>query len=154
TDEPTFSLQTNGDHHLFLFSTVIETRKGEGRRSGNFIIIDEKLIILTIISADLRREKTSQDNAPISPATLQHSLLYPNPNTGIAYLEYEVQSADFVQIELINQEGKVIRELQANTWQLIGMYQLRIDSNGLPPGTYYCRIKTPQTIIDKTMIKQ
>ncbi|MGH1337211.1 MAG: T9SS type A sorting domain-containing protein [Aureispira sp.] len=65
-------------------------------------------------------------------------LFYPNPTTGVVYYQYESQSIETLQLEVLDVLGKRARmqELQGTT----GINNIPVDLEGLPAGTYMIRV--------------
>ena len=87
---------------------------------------------------------------------LSDFLVYPNPTEGSISLQYQVQQAGNVIIELRDINGKLIKTLSQKQ-QAIGNYTItwnRADDNGnyINSGVYLCRIIICNTDISKKII--
>ncbi|GAB4406474.1 MAG: hypothetical protein OHK0053_32700 [Microscillaceae bacterium] len=69
-------------------------------------------------------------------------LVYPNPANQQHTLRYEVPQAGKVQIQLLDDRGKVLRVL-VNEKQAAGSYSQLVDTRDLAPGRYFYQIQTP-----------
>ncbi|QJW90785.1 T9SS type A sorting domain-containing protein [Spirosoma taeanense] len=79
--------------------------------------------------------------------------VYPNPTTGDISVDWSAPTRQTVDLQLINAEGKVIRQI---TRQATGQPQtelLRIGNQ--PDGTYYLRLSTPKNgVVAQKIVKE
>ncbi|NJO87329.1 MAG: T9SS type A sorting domain-containing protein, partial [Lewinella sp.] len=68
---------------------------------------------------------------------------YPNPSSGLSHLNYAVNQNSRVNIQLVNAQGQVLRQLQ-DAQVAAGLYTLETDVRELPKGLYYYRLTTAQ----------
>ncbi|MBZ0098277.1 MAG: T9SS type A sorting domain-containing protein, partial [Taibaiella sp.] len=76
-------------------------------------------------------------------STFNHLSLYPNPARDAAYIEYYLYDPHIVSVTLFNTMGQDISYAidKYDKDQSPGNYKIRINTLGLPPGVYYCRIR-------------
>lgn len=74
---------------------------------------------------------------------------YPNPFSSEAVIHYCINEQAQVHIEILDIAGRKLTDL-VNTFHLPGSYQVKLASQGLAPGEYYCRI----TAGGKTALKK
>ena len=77
--------------------------------------------------------------------------IYPNPANGFAKLDFKVNTAETVTIELFDMDGKKTAVL-LNDYLVNGSYSLDINTSIIEQGTYICIIKTPESVITKRLI--
>lgn len=65
---------------------------------------------------------------------------YPNPFSGASKISFSVTSPGMVSIKVFNSEGKEVRTL-VNEKMNPGKYTINFEADGLPFGSYYCRMK-------------
>ncbi|MGV3540500.1 MAG: T9SS type A sorting domain-containing protein [Rufibacter sp.] len=69
-------------------------------------------------------------------------LISPNPVTDVATLSYSVPKEGTVRIELVNQQGKVLKQV-LDSDQPVGRHQQPVEVTDLNSGVYYYRITSP-----------
>lgn len=146
---PEFTLtHSPTDHYLFLFSTTSTNRSQQLQKSGNYIIIDEKLIIITYPPDDynLFKKALTDNTAKDALPTLSELRISPNPSSHLTYLEYELTSPQEVSIQIIDAWGRLRQSLQNAIPQAAGRYRLQISAEEWSAGNYYCRIQTDREI--------
>ena len=78
--------------------------------------------------------------------------LYPNPFRDHNTLHYSLAQTSTVQIELLNQEGKLLRELLQEQLKP-GIYSLKVEGQDLPPGIYHYRIKVDNQVYSARIMR-
>jgi hypothetical protein len=68
------------------------------------------------------------------------ALAITNPVRGSGTLSFELRNAGPVTVRLFDPSGRLAQTLRRSPWDEPGQRQLRIDSQGLPPGIYLYRI--------------
>jgi hypothetical protein len=79
--------------------------------------------------------------------------IFPNPAAGRQTVSFSTSSAGPVKVELLNQQGEVLRELANGTFEA-GGHELEADAAGLRPGVYFYRITTAQGSTTQRWVKQ
>ncbi len=77
--------------------------------------------------------------------------IYPNPTSNNLTMEYLLQKADNVKINLMNIAGKIIYSEQVNA--LAGKNKMTIFTTQVPAGIYYLQIITNENIVTKKFVK-
>lgn len=77
----------------------------------------------------------------------------PNPNSGVAKIEFSVVEIENTRIYLVDMNAKLVKEI-INQPLSRGDYSLDIDLNELPSGKYYCIMETPTRRFTQTLIIQ
>jgi hypothetical protein len=82
--------------------------------------------------------------------------IFPNPFRSVVTIRYDLRSADKVQIDILDLQGRIVRNWPL-AQQKAGPHEIQWqagDANGraVPSGTYICRIKTSSGIISKMMV--
>ncbi len=70
------------------------------------------------------------------------ALIFPNPSQNTNTLKFDVQQAGYVQINLINAQGKIVKTI-LNESKSEGTHSLKTDLQNLKTGVYYYQITTP-----------
>jgi hypothetical protein len=65
---------------------------------------------------------------------------FPNPFNPATTIRYELPTASFVTLDVLNILGQVVATLVSDR-QGLGTYDVRFDGSGLPSGVYICRIR-------------
>lgn len=84
--------------------------------------------------------------------------IYPNPFKGVVRIRYELPVADKVSIDIIDMQGRNIRNW-SQTQKPAGAHELlwQTSDNGsqvIPSGTYICRITTTKGSVSKMMVME
>jgi hypothetical protein len=79
-------------------------------------------------------------------------VVWPNPATRFTNLEYRLDYASQVRIELLDITGRVVRDVFTGDVQAGELKRATTDTRHLPPGTYLYRILTDQEVIMKKSI--
>ncbi len=66
--------------------------------------------------------------------------IFPNPITDQSYIQFELEQNEHLSLDLLNQEGKLVRHLLSGT-QSQGQHKVLFAGHGLPNGVYFCRLK-------------
>lgn len=90
---------------------------------------------------------TGIDRLPKPDATIK---LYPNPASGMAYIDLGLKSADKVSVTILSIEGKVISSREYGV--LSGMARLSIKTSNFAKGLYMVRIEIGNTQAVKKLI--
>ena len=81
--------------------------------------------------------------------------LYPNPVSDVATLQFELTEDRNINIQLVNNLGQQVQILENGTAYPSGVHTLRIDTNQLSKGIYYCQIQANEiTQILKFVVTQ
>ena len=82
----------------------------------------------------------------------QNLSVYPNPFTGETTFFYTLTEPAQVILQIYNAYGKLI-DTPVNAYQQSGNQEVTWNAENLPPGVYYCRLKTGNQLISKKIIK-
>jgi CubicO group peptidase (beta-lactamase class C family) len=78
--------------------------------------------------------------------------VYPNPFSGSITLEYELEHDATVNLSVYTQLGQQIKTL-VNEFQPNGEQKVQWNASGMPPGVYYCLLKTDNQVVTRKIIK-
>ena len=86
--------------------------------------------------------------APVDTTTSANDVLsedfqltvYPNPVSAQSYIQFELKKSELVHLDILNQQGKVVRTL-LNGLQSQGVHKVLFAGHDLPQGAYYCQLK-------------
>ena len=76
---------------------------------------------------------------------------YPNPFNPLTRINYELQIANYVFLNVYDINGKLVKEL-INEKQSAGNYSIDFDGSGLPSGTYIYRLQAGEFSETKKMV--
>jgi hypothetical protein len=76
---------------------------------------------------------------------------FPNPTNDQTVVEYSLETASSVTIELIDLNGRTVLLIDEGH-KIPGNYSCIINTNGLKQGTYFYTLKTEQTSLTKKMV--
>ncbi len=82
------------------------------------------------------------EEQPSSAAVLGN---YPNPFQASTTITYEVRTLTDIQLAIWDLSGQPV-QLLVERQQNSGVYQARFDADGLPSGTYFVRLRTPEGV--------
>jgi hypothetical protein len=111
-----------------------------------------------IIPVDLEVEQYVDLPDPNAASKERLVSVYPNPFNGHIDIEVQMQSADKIQIEIIDLQGRTIRilengHLNAGTHIIHWEGQTK-KGDDVPPGVYFCRYSDSKTMVFKKIIKR
>lgn len=66
----------------------------------------------------------------------------PNPAVQVTNIEYSLPTSDLVTIELLDQSGRVVKNVLTNTSQAAGTHKMQIDVSGVQAGLYILSVRT------------
>jgi len=75
--------------------------------------------------------------------------IYPNPFADYFEVEYKMDTAEELQLSLFNILGKEVLTKKA---QIPGQYKMRINTNELAPGIYFCKTKIGSQVLTQKVI--
>lgn len=97
--------------------------------------------------------ETIQVLTDIPEFSLSNNLqVYPNPFSGFVNLRFETIDQGIVICDLLNISGKKVKSF-VNEIKNNGIHNMEINLNDVPPGIYFCLLKTPQYTETKKIIK-
>lgn len=76
---------------------------------------------------------------------------FPNPAAHSATINYALKKAMTVQLELYNQLGERVAEMERG-YESAGLHSAHFDMSGLTPGTYYVRLSTSGGAMTKPLL--
>ena len=79
--------------------------------------------------------------------------VYPNPFNNETNITYIVSENGHLEIEFFNLSGKCIKSVYFKN-QVPGRYEYRWDTEELPAGIYYVRVRQGDMILTRKLIKQ
>ena len=85
------------------------------------------------------------------PESFNMSQNYPNPFNPSTKINYELQIANYVTLNIYDINGKLVKEL-VNEKQSAGSYSIDFDGSGLPSGTYIYRLQAGDYSETKKMV--
>jgi len=90
-------------------------------------------------------------NQPILPMVVELYQNYPNPFNPATTIQYQLNSAARVVLEVYNSLGQKVNTLVSEP-QPTGIYQIHFDGSNLPSGIYYYRIEADGYAQQKKML--
>jgi hypothetical protein len=83
---------------------------------------------------------------------LSMSELFPNPTTGKAAINYNIENASVVTIKIVDVTGKVVYSSNEGM-QTTGSHKVNIDASAFTNGVYYVTVSSNDSQVTKKMIK-
>ena len=74
------------------------------------------------------------------------AIIYPNPVSSTATIEFELDSSELTTIVIYNISGREVRRISNNEFRLSGKNTAEINVNGLSAGTYICSVRTSKEV--------
>jgi hypothetical protein len=90
------------------------------------------------------------NRSPLLPEVLSVS---PNPFTGLISISFELPKRSMVQLEVYNSSGQLISTL-VNEIRQQGAHEVSFEGAQLPPGVYFCALKTSEGVKMGKMVKR
>lgn len=84
-----------------------------------------------------RPDATEKSTPKVDPFSL-----FPNPVFNRATVSYNLQQEGEVVIQILDVNGRVVKMLENQIAQTSGNHQVQLNTNGMEPGTYFCRLQT------------
>jgi len=134
-------LQTIATHHISLEQATHRSKHHRRNAVSRFFRPAAFLLL----------DPTAQ--TPTPPAAMG-TRVYPNPTATATQLDYEVQKAGAVTVELLDGRGNTLRTVQTESKQEKGPHSLAIDVADLPVGTYFFKITTRTGAETKRFVKE
>ncbi len=103
-------------------------------------------------SAVTMAESTTSSNVTETGSGI-HLMIYPNPISSIARIQYSVPEAGKVRLEIYDINGRELAAL-VNEWKQKGTFTTEVDVSKLAGGAYYCRLHTGFLVKTKRIIVQ
>lgn len=108
-------------------------------------------LILGINGRNLILYHSRFENTPVQEIPEPENILYPNPTTGSAILNFNNPISEHTNIILIDLSGNLIQEIN-DKFLKQGEQSFQIDVNDLPNGTYYILIQNSQLNLSYKLI--
>ena len=132
---------TGNDYYFILVDIPGLDTNGTYRRVINMGNLSYTGLDFTVDSARINPVPNTVGINDLDEA-LKSVNLYPNPASQRATLEYSLQQAAMVSIELTDVLGKTMRMVSGNLLREAGPQKTLISLNDLEPGMYFIRLKT------------
>ncbi len=89
----------------------------------------------------IRKQAAASDLASSTNAMQLDAKVFPNPTTGRAILEIEINQQDQLRIGIFNASGKLIGEIDHLAITGAGIHQYELPLETQPAGIYFCRVQ-------------
>jgi hypothetical protein len=154
---------SNPDTNLFFdLASVIDAEEGktvvtesDGFSVGMMVVDPAPArVIDSLLSPALPVIETreTEKEIPVKNAPPNVINCFPNPSAGIMTIQYTVLERNSVRAELINLDGKRIKELFFIPDHYTGLYNTFIDLTELPSGIYFVRVSIGEQIFSTRVI--
>ncbi len=91
------------------------------------------------------------DYSDILPTEFHLFQNYPNPFNNITSISYQLSEDSFVELNVYNISGQIIRRL-IQKFQQAGLYQIKFEADALPSGLYFYQIRADHQSNAKRML--
>ncbi len=121
---------------------------------GFQLLFATPLTELQMAKIGMDTNKVVMDIQPVNnevPSNYSLSQNYPNPFNPSTMIKYSVPTAGFVEINLYDALGKLVKQLVGEQHQA-GNYQIEFNATGLTSGVYFYQIKTSNFTATKKLI--
>lgn len=75
--------------------------------------------------------------------------IYPNPSTGVVYIELDPNTSGIEKIEIIDLNGRIVEHVYNENRQNNHIFSW---NSNVKPGVYYCRVTTAKSTVSKPII--
>ncbi len=106
---------------------------GNGKNTGDDVYVVETTMPIQV----------SLEEEPL-PASFTLQQAYPNPFRNRTTISYSMQQPEPVRVALYDALGRIVKSIDEGM-RPAGTYELLIDANDLPAGTYFYEVQTPTT---------
>lgn len=79
--------------------------------------------------------------------------VYPNPTSGKATIDYSIENASSVNVQIVDVTGKMVYTANEGT-QIAGAHAVSFDATALTNGVYYVTIATEESTVTRKFIKK
>ncbi len=108
------------------------------------LMIDDNIAIITGDGGKIYRTINGGNFSSVAQHTIDfHVQTFPNPNTGIVTIQYQLPSPQAVAFSFYNIQGVTVGDMNLGL-QEIGTHQTIFDGSNLANGMYYFHLTTPQ----------
>ncbi len=76
---------------------------------------------------------------------------YPNPSSGNTVISYHLAEPGHINLEIFDVLGRRVNTL-INEFQSLGLHRIEWRGDNLPPGIYFCRLKTPNQTLSRIIV--
>ncbi len=138
-------LQSGSSETLF---TVSNAAIGSGR----YLMVDDVMLLLNRkLSPDVVLGLRGAEGLEPIPEVASLTQNYPNPFNGVTTLRYSLPASMEMSLEVYDSLGRRIWVI-AEGRQGAGTYAAHFDSNALPSGVYFARLRTPGATVTQKMV--
>ncbi len=109
---------------------------------------------LTIVHKRPAISKRPQINKQQLRQAAMNVTIAPNPLRQQTQIQYNLPNATDLSIQLMDLNGKLIREVLPATYQEMGVHQLTLNATPFPTGIYLLHLQTKETVITKKLVIQ
>jgi len=131
---PTFTCNTSMATSASI-SSICNTTDYKNRTSQYLRVLPSEDDIILTDNTDIKEFESRGNN--------ESFLIFPNPPTdGVTEFKFDVLSEGYVDIEIIDESGIIVKTISNSEWYNSGSYGIIQDISDLSPGTYLCKIYT------------
>ena len=140
------------DHFSYLVNTTDDDNSSViwgdfGSNPGNSWFVNGKQILTRLSFDETLGIETIESNS------ISASNLFPNPTTGSTAVNYTLDNASEVSINVVDVAGKVVYSSTEGT-QVAGKHTSTIDASSFNTGVYYVTVSTNDSQVTKKLIKK
>ncbi len=100
------------------------------------------------VVADFKIENFTVPTKDVLAENWGNLKVYPNPSFGLTSVSFNLNQQDFVNIQLINQNGKEIKTLQQSNMSA-GAHELLLNTSNIPTGMYFVKMTTSEFVVSE-----
>ncbi len=150
------NLSQNGSSYIWDFGdgmtsdeeNPIHTFVENGTYNISLTVVSETCNSIVTISQEVDVIVTKVENLDVGFDVS----IFPNPNNGLFYLEIESEVAQDLDVEIIDLDGKIIRQFLIKSQSEKSIQT--IDCQGITSGVYFVRVKSGQGVLMKKVLIQ
>jgi len=133
--------------YKYMWETGVETNVIFDLSKGNYSVTVTDANGCSSTSEAIIDLETSNDII----SDLKKLTLYPNPSNNLTNVDFELESAKSVNIQVYNGYGQLLKQIESER-SLV--HQIDLDTSSYPNGIYFVRISVDQKSISKRLLVQ
>ena len=138
------NLNLQNSYSLFTRGLPQDSLNTYNLNANDAIIASDHLPVV----ADFKIENFTVPTQDLIAGNVGNLKVYPNPSFDLTSVSFSINQQDFVNIKLINQNGKEIKTLQQRNMPA-GTHEVYLDTSDIPAGVYFLKMTTLEFVVSE-----